>query len=278
MGQKSSCLAHKHSAPPGTASAEHHRQTENGTAHDLLQDIARKSKLQPRGMSADSPNGRIGSNSSKHISEQNGNAVAENETRERLNTTSTEDVDTETSFAPAVVQEVVKPHVHEIRQEEIHRDIHVHTNHTIIQPVFDLEALPPKHFVPDENGNLVEVSESDLPACTGQNAQWHIAAGPVPRSLETQQHDAPGNAALSSTTTGPDNSSGSAHDSDSVSLTDSVKENSRKGSYDGEAVPSDQKNTVPKLATVQAKGGKTKKSSRLPKPSTPAPAIAATAK
>lgn len=119
----------------------------------------------------------------------------------------------------AVVQEVVKPHVHEIRQEEIHRDIHVHTNHTIIQPVYDLEALPPRHFVPDETGKLVEVSELDLPACTGRNAQWHIAAGPVPDKTKSKQ--ALGTAAITKTGS-PNSSSGAVNDSDTSSSTDSV--------------------------------------------------------
>ncbi|KAK0736314.1 hypothetical protein B0T21DRAFT_411500 [Apiosordaria backusii] len=230
MGQKSSCLAHKQSAS-GTQAVGNHRPTENGTAQDLLKDIARRSKLQTRRMSAESPDGGAGTSNSKHASE-NGTAVEGNGSIKRLKTTSTEDVDTETLFAPPVTQEVVKPHVHEIRHEEIHRDIHVHTNHRMIQPVYDLEALPPRHFVPDENGNLVEVNESDLPECTGPNARWHIAAGPAPANINRQQ--APGNTVAAST--GSDISSESEHDSDSLSSTDSVVEEDRRNPQNEGAV------------------------------------------
>ncbi|KAK4643938.1 hypothetical protein QC761_300365 [Podospora bellae-mahoneyi] len=272
MGQKSSCLAHKHTGL-GTASAEQHRQPENGTAQDLLKDIARKSKLQARGMSGKCQDGEAGTGSSMHVAEQNGNTVGESASTKRLRITSTEDTDTETTVTAPVVQEVVKPHVHEIRQEEIHRDIHVHTNHTIIQPVYDLEALPPRHFVPDETGKLVEVSESDLPACTGRNAQWHIAAGPVPDKTKSKQ--ALGTAAITKTGS-PNSSSGAVNDSDTSSSTDSVPV--MEVGQQEEATPIVQKAAVPRSTTTQANEGTTKKSSRLPKPSTAGQTTTAAAK
>ncbi|KAK4180666.1 hypothetical protein QBC36DRAFT_19811 [Triangularia setosa] len=265
MGQKSSCLAHKHSAS-GTASTEPHRHIENGTAQDLLKDIARRSKLQTRGMPGKFSDDIVGTGSSQHATEQNGNAVDENGSTKRLMKTSTEDVDIETCFDAPVIQEVIKPHVHEIRQEEIHRDIHIHTNHTIIQPVYDLEVLPPRHFVPDGNGNLVEINESDLPGCTGQNAQWHITAGPGPVSLNSQHAFRN----VVDTNARSDISSGSEHDSGSVSLTDSVVEGDEQGSQDEILKPNGQVTFLQRLATTPAKEGKTKKNSRLPKPSTPA--------
>ncbi|KAK0670139.1 hypothetical protein QBC41DRAFT_364271 [Cercophora samala] len=282
MGQKSSCLAHKHTGP-GTASAEPHRQPENGTAQDLLKDIARRSKLQTRGMPGESPDDAVRTGSSKHVAEQNGNAAGENGSAKRVKTTSTEDVDTETTVVAPVVQEVVKPHVHEIRQEEIHREIHVHTNHTIIQPVYDLEALPPRHFVPDETGKLVEVNESDLPACTGQNAQWHIAAGPVPIDVNCEQ--ALGTAAMARTASHK-SSSGAENDSASCSLTDSVplvEVDQQQQAYclaPDNQKPIEQTAAAPRstTTTAQVNEGRTKKSSRLPKPSTQGHTITASAK
>ncbi|KAI9822950.1 MAG: hypothetical protein M1826_000332 [Phylliscum demangeonii] len=72
---------------------------------------------------------------------------------------------------PAVVQEVIMPTVHEIREEKVYREIHYHDIYHRIQPIIDVEVLPPRHFVPDGRGGLREVSADDLP---GQTEHWGI--------------------------------------------------------------------------------------------------------
>ena len=64
--------------------------------------------------------------------------------------------------------------MHEIREEQIHRDIHKHDIYHRVQPVYDIEVRPARHFVPGVNGELVEVPEADLPGCTGNNQSWYI--------------------------------------------------------------------------------------------------------
>ncbi|KAK4188904.1 hypothetical protein QBC35DRAFT_495084 [Podospora australis] len=94
----------------------------------------------------------------------------------------TEDVDKTTTVAPAVTHEVIKPQVHEIVETKVHRDIHTHEVHRTVQPVYDVEVLPPKHYVPGPPGpngeeTLIQVPENKLPECTGTNQNWHIAQG-----------------------------------------------------------------------------------------------------
>lgn len=63
------------------------------------------------------------------------------------------------------------PKVHEIREERIEREIHTHDVIHRIQPVIDVEVLPPRHFVPTESGGLREVSADDIP---GRQGHWGI--------------------------------------------------------------------------------------------------------
>lgn len=75
----------------------------------------------------------------------------------------------------AVTHEVIKPTEHHIREEQIHREIHYHDVYHRIQPVYETEVLPTRHFVPDPKANgLIEVSEDQLPDCTGVNQRWFI--------------------------------------------------------------------------------------------------------
>lgn len=73
-----------------------------------------------------------------------------------------EDCDQTISSIPAVTQETVIPHVHEVREEHIFRDIHHHDVHTYVQPVYDVEVLPARHFVPGPDDTLIEVDEHDI--------------------------------------------------------------------------------------------------------------------
>lgn len=74
----------------------------------------------------------------------------------------------------AVVHEVVKRHEHEIIEERIYREIHNHDVYHRIQPVLQTEILPPRHYIHDANGNLVEITEDQIPERTGEFQQWYL--------------------------------------------------------------------------------------------------------
>ncbi|KAK3313238.1 hypothetical protein B0H66DRAFT_632321 [Apodospora peruviana] len=75
----------------------------------------------------------------------------------------TEGSDAAVGVAPAVTHEVVRPHVHEVVEEQVSREIHTHDVYHRIQPVKEVEVQAPRHFVPDAaTGGLVEVSEEDV--------------------------------------------------------------------------------------------------------------------
>ena len=63
-----------------------------------------------------------------------------------------------------MVHEKVIPKVHTITEERIDREIHTHDVFHRIQPIVDVQVLPPKHFVqtPDGKG-LVEIPASAIP-------------------------------------------------------------------------------------------------------------------
>lgn len=86
----------------------------------------------------------------------------------------TEDVDTETRWAPAITHEVVKPTEHHIREERIYRETHNYDVHHRIQPVYETVVLPARHFIFDESDKLVEVSADSFPESTGANQRWFI--------------------------------------------------------------------------------------------------------
>ncbi|CAJ2503433.1 Uu.00g108270.m01.CDS01 [Anthostomella pinea] len=93
------------------------------------------------------------------------------------------------THAPAVTHETVRPQVHEIVEEQIHREIHNHDVYHQILPVYDLEVLPARHFVRDADGGLVEMSESDFPEYTGANQRWYIGerlSNETPRTGQEQ--------------------------------------------------------------------------------------------
>jgi len=68
-----------------------------------------------------------------------------------------------THLAPAVTQETIQPVIHDIRKEQITRDIH---NFDIIhreQPIIETEVLPARHFVLSPSGVRQEVPAASLP-------------------------------------------------------------------------------------------------------------------
>ncbi|KAF2447993.1 hypothetical protein P171DRAFT_429579 [Karstenula rhodostoma CBS 690.94] len=91
--------------------------------------------------------------------------------------TNTEDTDQDVQWAPAVTQEVVKPHQHEVIEERIYREIHNHDVYRYTQPVYQTEILPARHFVYNTNNELVEVSADQLPDCTGAKQRWAVVRG-----------------------------------------------------------------------------------------------------
>ncbi|KAK8139101.1 hypothetical protein PG984_002481 [Apiospora sp. TS-2023a] len=91
-----------------------------------------------------------------------------------LDLTDTVDQDEEIKNLPAVTHQHVQPQVHEIVTERIERHIHNYDIYPQIQPIYDLEILPARHFIEDAEGHRVEVSEADLPCCTGENQRWRI--------------------------------------------------------------------------------------------------------
>lgn len=88
-----------------------------------------------------------------------------------VNLTNTVDTDVTVKQAPAVVHETIIPEVLNIREEKIEREIHTYDVFHRIQPIIDVEVLPPRHFIPVEGGGLREVSADDLP---GQTGHWGI--------------------------------------------------------------------------------------------------------
>ncbi|KAI2602775.1 hypothetical protein GGR54DRAFT_467567 [Hypoxylon sp. NC1633] len=104
------------------------------------------------------------------------NTEAHASARPVLDLTNTVDTEETTTYAPAVIHEVVRPEVHEIVEEQIYREIHEHDVYHRIQPVFAVETLPARHFVPGPNGGLVEVAADQLPfpECAEPNQQWFL--------------------------------------------------------------------------------------------------------
>ncbi|EFQ85722.1 hypothetical protein PTT_19263 [Pyrenophora teres f. teres 0-1] len=87
----------------------------------------------------------------------------------------TVDTDRDTAWAPAVTHEVIKPHEHEVIQHRLYREIHNYTYYHRLQPVLHTEVLPPRHFIPNPDGEgLIEISADELPARTGKNRWWDI--------------------------------------------------------------------------------------------------------
>jgi hypothetical protein len=93
---------------------------------------------------------------------------------------------TSTDLKPAVTHEIIKPHTHEIIQQKIYREIHNYEHFHRLQPVRMTEVLPPRHWIPNPDGEgLIEISAEELPARTGENRWWSICEHSSPYSLQT---------------------------------------------------------------------------------------------
>lgn len=76
---------------------------------------------------------------------------------------STTDTHLHTKYAPVETKGVVKPTMHEIRQERTTREIHHHDIFHSILPIMGAEVLPARHFLRSSNGNVKGVSAGAIP-------------------------------------------------------------------------------------------------------------------
>ncbi|KAF2869793.1 hypothetical protein BDV95DRAFT_608618 [Massariosphaeria phaeospora] len=110
-----------------------------------------------------------------------------------VNLEDTVDVDRTVRWAPAVTHEVVKPVVRHVEQKHIYRTVHHYDVYHRMQPVYDTEILPARHFIRDPHTNdLVEVSEEvikeQIPECTGINQAWALGLKDKPTSAASDSH------------------------------------------------------------------------------------------
>ncbi|KAF1944490.1 hypothetical protein EJ02DRAFT_93955 [Clathrospora elynae] len=100
----------------------------------------------------------------------------------------TVDTDRDTKWAPAVTHEIIKPHEHEVFRRVLHREIHNYKYYHRLQPVRQTEVLPPRHFIPNPDGEgLIEISADELPQRTGSNRWWDIMQKETPFPETSQQ-------------------------------------------------------------------------------------------
>lgn len=63
----------------------------------------------------------------------------------------------------AVTHETIIPVEKHVREENITREIHNHDVYHFIQPVVDVEVRPAKHYLQNEEGELIELPPDDIP-------------------------------------------------------------------------------------------------------------------
>jgi hypothetical protein len=100
----------------------------------------------------------------------------------------------------AVIHEVVHTTVHNIRREEVTRDIH---NYHILprhQPVIDVQVLPPKHLVQTAPGTYNEIPASQFP---GNSASHFVIAETVSKIAHLGQAPHPGPRTIDARELGP---------------------------------------------------------------------------
>lgn len=74
-----------------------------------------------------------------------------------------EDTTMRTKWAPATTHETIRQDLHEVEHRQITREIHEHHVFHRVLPIKDVEVLPAKHFVESENGQRIEIPESQIP-------------------------------------------------------------------------------------------------------------------
>jgi len=78
------------------------------------------------------------------------------------------------SFVTAIIHEKLQQRVHYEVTEKIHRDVHEHDIYVHIQPLIDIQYLPDRHWVQDQSGELIEVSESFVNILRAHNGYREI--------------------------------------------------------------------------------------------------------
>ncbi|KAK0629544.1 hypothetical protein B0T17DRAFT_615306 [Bombardia bombarda] len=166
--------------PPASANLDDtnrmSEQTQHGGKKPPKKSLKRKNKQSNLPVAKGKQNEVIESHEAHEVQEgHNGSAVTVTQTSVMdAAKTHTEDANQTTTYAEPVTHETIKPHVHEVREEQIQREIHTHDVYHREQPVYDIEVRPARHFVPDGSGGLTEVAAKDLPGCTGENQKWYI--------------------------------------------------------------------------------------------------------
>jgi hypothetical protein len=70
----------------------------------------------------------------------------------------------------------------------VFREIHNYEYFHRIQPVMMTEVLPPRHWIPNPEGEgLIEISADELPARTGDNRWWSVVQHESPYSAQKTQ-------------------------------------------------------------------------------------------
>jgi len=94
--------------------------------------------------------------------------------------TNTTDTDVTVKHAPAVTHETVYPVHHEIREEQITREIHNHDVYHRILPIREVEVLPARHFTRSSSGTLTEIPAPK--GRSGEQQNWQIVQTTPDRS------------------------------------------------------------------------------------------------
>ena len=97
-----------------------------------------------------------------NISHQSNSAVVKRKPVPEVESHRYDEFNKITTQAHAITQEILRPQVHEIQHQQVHREIHTHDVIHRVQPIRHVEVLPAKHYVQNADGNLVEVSKANL--------------------------------------------------------------------------------------------------------------------
>jgi hypothetical protein len=102
----------------------------------------------------------------------------------------TTDTTVHTCMAPTVTHETINPSVHNIREEQITREIHNHDVFHRILPIHETEILPPRHFIHDSDNQVIEIPASSIPGRTDLPQNWSVTDPSTSPSPNTS-HSAP---------------------------------------------------------------------------------------
>lgn len=108
-----------------------------------------------------------------------------------LDLSNTEDTHIDTNWSPAVTHENRTVNTHEIIQHAITKEIHNHHIFHRILPIIDVEVLPARHFVPNEDGGLTEIEAADAPGDTTERLQQLISEAVASMLPKTDEQDGP---------------------------------------------------------------------------------------